>query len=538
MKTCYVYILGASSNPDQIQNAVVPYCIDDSEIFFGPCKKRLRQKLRKELKLNSMNPRIDFTNKEDEIYFVGLNASNQVSRKIVWAGKLKVAMTFKQAYEELVDEKYMKIREGKCFPLNVKPVYADNNFIKYVSNGNLHPNREWISDLTHISKNSKDLDLGNDSHLTRDICFLFSNIFFANRYKQGIDLRDNNSIIEIFRRQFPNNNVDHYNIFGRTAKGYANGLRGGWCELKDSDVEILIKEIKKAKSGMSPIKKQDDNFNPSKKPEKTMKLYIVNVGVNLSDAQKRNVKSPIFNNGTFEFIPIKESKNDSSFCVKRYKDLMCFNDSSKPITSFFDRPELGDYFVHNDPDFTCLTYGDIDTPRSSNLKHAKAGDTILFLARLYDYDGKSFLKSSNLYFIAVFTVGKNLYFDLKRNILPSFFSLRFAENAHYIKYQNGYKENFRIILADKKSSYRFRKALKITTEISELVFNGRYNPKTDNFTSNNDGNTVLNKNGNPTAFSLFHSNTRSIQYFLDTERHETEEKSFNRLLNIIGGKCM
>lgn len=40
---------------------------------------------------------------------------------------------------------------------------------------------------------------------------------------------------------------------------------------------------------------------------KITKIFIANVGVNTNYENKYGIKSPIFSNGTFEFIPIKES---------------------------------------------------------------------------------------------------------------------------------------------------------------------------------------------------------------------------------------
>jgi hypothetical protein len=37
-----------------------------------------------------------------------------------------------------------------------------------------------------------------------------------------------------------------------------------------------------------------------------VKLYIANVGVNSADASRRGLRSPIFQDGRFELVPIKE----------------------------------------------------------------------------------------------------------------------------------------------------------------------------------------------------------------------------------------
>ncbi|NCS89281.1 MAG: hypothetical protein GW789_11150 [Ignavibacteria bacterium] len=261
-----------------------------------------------------------------------------------------------------------------------------------------------------------------------------------------------------------------------------------------------------------------------------MKLFVVNVGVNKSDASKRKMKSPIFSDKTFEFIPIKEKKTDVEYCdnSSRYKSIKCFNNTKKNLAEYLP-DELHNYYAHNDPDFVNLTYGDVYSSRAGNLKNVSEGSIILFLARLYDYDSEKekFLNSSSLYFVSCFEVEANLEF--KKNVNPKV-NKAVINNAHYKKLQKGYKKNFRIILGKKSGSWRFKKAIKITEEIAELLFNGTYDTRTDQFV--NGKAIVNNKNEKPRKFENFAQITRSIQHFLDDE-NKNEKESFIKLLHII-----
>ena len=97
MTRLYAYILGASPDPDYIIRCKVPYRIDDKEIFFGPCAKRLRKEMHDQYLM-----RADRAMPSDDVYIVGLNAANaKCIRKIVWAGRVKRVMTFARAYEDL-----------------------------------------------------------------------------------------------------------------------------------------------------------------------------------------------------------------------------------------------------------------------------------------------------------------------------------------------------------------------------------------------------------------------------------------------------
>jgi len=268
-----------------------------------------------------------------------------------------------------------------------------------------------------------------------------------------------------------------------------------------------------------------------------MKLFVANVGVNMDDVKKRNIKSPIFKDATFEFIPIKESNKNTSFSELEYSELYSFNNLGKKLINYIPK-KYHDYYVHNDPEFTSFTYGDIYTPRASNLKFMVKGDCIIFLARLFDYDNDSFTNKSNLYFIGYLIVEENSLFSSENMFLSNNKKLhkRIKLNAHYKRYYKGSKEQFRILIGDKDKSKRFKKGLKITPEVTGLLFNGNYNESNDGFISNKDGNLLKNKNGNFKKYSHFASITRSIQEHLN-DSDKSEKKSMGKLFDLIDAKC-
>ncbi|AMM40444.1 hypothetical protein HS1_000638 [Candidatus Desulfofervidus auxilii] len=73
----FAYVVGASNNPDAVE-CMVPYKVNKDIIFFGPCKKSLREKLYKEYLKNSNNGE---ANVLDDIYVLGVNASNLTQKK-------------------------------------------------------------------------------------------------------------------------------------------------------------------------------------------------------------------------------------------------------------------------------------------------------------------------------------------------------------------------------------------------------------------------------------------------------------------------
>ena len=122
------------------------------------------------------------------------------------------------------------------------------------------------------------------------------------------------------------------------------------------------------------------------------RIFLINVGVNASHG---NLRSPIFRDNAFEFIPIPETGRRVSCpgcsTLPRYKDLLTNNGIN--ILQIIPK-SFSDLRVHNDPEFISFTYGDYpnSSPRAANLKKATKGDFIFFLARLVSHNNGSFGK--------------------------------------------------------------------------------------------------------------------------------------------------
>lgn len=258
-----------------------------------------------------------------------------------------------------------------------------------------------------------------------------------------------------------------------------------------------------------------------------MKLYIANVGVNTKDASKRGIRSPIFPDKKFEFIPIKEHPEDSEFTHNKYSTLKCYNNPELRLSHYIENKKYSNYAVHNDPEFETFTYGDIYTPRASNLKYVKPNDILLFLARLYEYKkGAGFADNKgNFYFIGYFTIEKNKVFNnWKKDRCSEEFD-KWEENADIIKFANGRMEKFRILKGIPEKSFRFKKALKIDYKIAGYIFCGSYDKSNDIIIPSN-------KKRKETKLSKFHSKTRSIQEYLD-RGDPTEKECIEKLLEEI-----
>ena len=99
------------------------------------------------------------------------------------------------------------------------------------------------------------------------------------------------------------------------------------------------------------------------------KIYLINVGANA--AHQAKVRSPLFKDGTFEFITFPDD------CGAKYPTTL----------KGFVRNAT---YTHLDPDWKNLTYGDnCSNARASALQKALAGDILLFWALLWKVDNRS-----------------------------------------------------------------------------------------------------------------------------------------------------
>jgi hypothetical protein len=250
MKIVFIYVEDVVNDPDSIKGEVVPFVINDKEIFFGPCKKYLRQQLKKQyLPVGSIN-----TNLTDEIYFVGINKFvSGKERKFVWVGKVKSAMTFQYAFEVLFGSQYTAMREHWFSPLLVRPIYDLNNNLsgyekyKYLHRGidKKDGKVEWQFDISSTTKKflvaNDDILHVNDCYFSRDICFLLENIHAADKPKKlGIKITPN--VVKFLQEAQNDPTVTEMAPFGtRNNKKY--GRHGGWLKLEDHEATDFLNLI-------------------------------------------------------------------------------------------------------------------------------------------------------------------------------------------------------------------------------------------------------------------------------------------------------
>ncbi|EKQ53547.1 MAG: hypothetical protein B655_1200 [Methanobacterium sp. Maddingley MBC34] len=156
--------------------------------------------------------------------------------------------------------------------------------------------------------------------------------------------------------------------------------------MDDSDIKCDIPKLGDLK-GVNIVQKE------------TMKAMLLRVGI---DKSSDGVLSPIFQDGSFEYIPLSE-KDERSGEKRTYLDLI--GRKGKPLSDYLPTGVV-DRKVHLDPEFTTFTYGDIGRKAGYLLK-LEPGDILVFYAGLTPYLEPKLpqvLYPEALYIIGYFTV--------------------------------------------------------------------------------------------------------------------------------------
>lgn len=156
----------------------------------------------------------------------------------------------------------------------------------------------------------------------------------------------------------------------------------------------------------------------------TGRIFIVNVGVNASHYP---LQSPIFADGSFEFVPIPEYRPFEGEYIPTYRDLRSYYWREKDLLGYIPE-EFHDVQVHDDPEFHTPTYGDRITPRGANLRQVKPRDFLFFLARLVWYERNRFSRQAGFYFIGFIEV-RDILSNVSRKPAPETIEM-WRRNAH------------------------------------------------------------------------------------------------------------
>ena len=136
-------------------------------------------------------------------------------------------------------------------------------------------------------------------------------------------------------------------------------------------------------------------------------IFLVTVGVN---SRHGTIKSPIFEDGTFELMPRPEERSLWAPTLPAYPKMTAFNNPGEPLSNY-----VSDHYrnvrVIDDPEFESFTYGAYanDSLYKRKLMACKPGDYIVFISLLTNYDQGFMVKQRNYYIVGFIYVEKILF---------------------------------------------------------------------------------------------------------------------------------
>ncbi len=128
-----------------------------------------------------------------------------------------------------------------------------------------------------------------------------------------------------------------------------------------------------------------------------MKGVLVRVGIDLGTG---GMLGPIFEDGTFEFIPFPD--HPAEMPVEETQTYWHLPGIHGGVLANYLPPRYQNWVPHMDPEFTTPSYGD-PTSHRHTLQHLDRGDYLFFHAGLQPYQTKKFLHRAN-YIFAYFIV--------------------------------------------------------------------------------------------------------------------------------------
>lgn len=181
-----------------------------------------------------------------------------------------------------------------------------------------------------------------------------------------------------------------------------------------------------------------------------MKVMLLRIGI---DKGTDGTLAPLFDDGSFEFIPISEYDENSKE-RRTYRNTI--GRKGKPLSTYVPK-SIWDYTLHFDPEFDTFTYGDPTSKRNYLLKLEK-GDLLVFYAGLTPYKNRVY--KTALYITGYFLVDKVIDFNKCSKKEIEVFSKICSNNAHIKRHED--INDLVIIIGNQQHSRLLDKAILIS----------------------------------------------------------------------------
>jgi hypothetical protein len=180
-----------------------------------------------------------------------------------------------------------------------------------------------------------------------------------------------------------------------------------------------------------------------------MKAMLLRVGV---DKGTDGALGPIFEDGTFEYIPMSE--NFQSKEQRTYASTI--GSHGRPLSTYLPG-KIDNRVIHFDPEFETFTYGDPTVKRKYLLKLQKE-DLLVFYAGLTPFRNDKYKEA--LYLIGYFTVENVVDFNQLSEYEMGKYYLLYSNNAHLKRMD--YPEDLVIIAGSRVNSRLLDNAILIS----------------------------------------------------------------------------
>ena len=196
------------------------------------------------------------------------------------------------------------------------------------------------------------------------------------------------------------------------------------------------------------------------------RIFLANVGANAA----HRFSSPIFADGTFEFLPIPEEPRIDGPHAVRYQDLRSRYQPAKDLKEYIPK-RLWQVSTHNDPEFETFTYGDNceANARAASLKRLEPGDFLFFIVRLVRWTAGSSTGDHGFYLVGYLEI-EDVLRDVRAR--PSAGEMaRFGANAHIRRglWDSGLWDRF-WVFGGSSNSRRFHHAVPVTRDLAQGAF--------------------------------------------------------------------